>query len=210
MIGPRPSSETTFRLQDLLTANRCTWADLAHVSHYFLREMGLPAEGSMTPSELRETFLEICRRPIPVQAGHPTVSSFLSVAENHCNLLWFFNVLLDPEVIQRVNEASQTSNADRGPLPLTPSYHGNRPGLDWDQGGRSISEEAARIAWEASHARWEGNNTVHPPITHYEWQHGIRTDPLARATPVASRTLDPTVQLGGIPEGGGSAAVVRP
>ncbi|KAE9401647.1 hypothetical protein BT96DRAFT_937840 [Gymnopus androsaceus JB14] len=49
-----------------------------------------------------------------------------------------------------------------------------------------------------------GRKQHSPPASHpYKWQHGIWMDPLARATPVVPRTLDPTVQAGGIPENGG-------
>ncbi|KAF9062473.1 hypothetical protein BDP27DRAFT_1482875 [Rhodocollybia butyracea] len=95
MVLPTASSQTMLNLEDLIRIQRVTTTGILAVLHYLFHKMGI---------QVQPTFDEVL--------ANATTRSFLESVTNYNDVLWMYNLLLDPTVLRR-----STHNEQHTPIP---------------------------------------------------------------------------------------------
>ncbi|KAF9061215.1 hypothetical protein BDP27DRAFT_1489680 [Rhodocollybia butyracea] len=112
MVLPTASSQTMLNLEDLIRIQRVTTTGILAVLHYLFHEMGIRVQPTVTFDDLRQRFFALVSTQFDEVLANATTRSFLESVTNYNDVLWMYNLLLDPTVLRRA-----THNEQHTPIP---------------------------------------------------------------------------------------------
>ena len=112
MVIPTASSQTMLNLEDLVRIQRITTTGIANVLQYLFHKMGIRVQPTVTFNDLRLQFFALVSTQFDEVLANATTRSFLESVTNYNDVLWMYNLLLDPKVLRRA-----THNEQHMPIP---------------------------------------------------------------------------------------------
>ncbi|KAF9062211.1 hypothetical protein BDP27DRAFT_1369039 [Rhodocollybia butyracea] len=103
---------TMLNLEDLIRIQRVTTTGILAVLHYLFHEMGIRVQPTVTFDDLRQRFFALVSTQFDEVLANATTRSFLESVTNYNDVLWMYNLLLDPTVLRRA-----THNEQHTPIP---------------------------------------------------------------------------------------------
>jgi hypothetical protein len=133
MVLPTVSSQTMLNLEDLVCIQRITTTGIANVLQYLFHKMGIHVQPTVTFNDLQMQFFALVSTQFDEVLANATTRSFLELVTNYNDVLWMYNLLLDPTVLRRATHNKQhmpipsgyplVGDGPRNTLTLNPKAH---------------------------------------------------------------------------------------
>ena len=122
----RPLIELSYRLLDLMAIKKCTKYELEKAMRYYVRLMGQEADLTLGFWPLTSHFWKLLTHN-PSKLPRGLLNPLLANWEIYEDAIWVYNILMDPEQMEIITEATQhrdqSQRSSQIDYPLTPSQH---------------------------------------------------------------------------------------